>query len=55
MCFIFIKVLLQGKVSYFSMSVDVSEGSKNLKSERITCTYENRGIIFIYQTAFSFL
>jgi len=40
LCFIFTKVALQGKVSYFSMPVDVLEGSKNLKSERVPCTYD---------------
>lgn len=40
MCFIFTKVVLQGKASYFSMPVDILEGSKILKSGRATCTYE---------------
>jgi len=40
MCFIFTKVTLQGKVSYFSIPFDVLEKSKNLEPEIITCTYE---------------
>jgi hypothetical protein len=40
MWFILTKVTLQGKVTYFSMPFDVLEGSKNLKPEIITCTYE---------------
>jgi hypothetical protein len=39
MCFVFTKVALQGKVSYWFMPANVLEGSKNLKSKIVTCTY----------------
>jgi hypothetical protein len=40
MCFVFTKVALHGKVSYCFIPVSVLEGTKNVRSKGVTCTYD---------------